>query len=344
MKLADLEHDPYWLPDRLSPDLRTLTCVRVTRQALVESPFLDDRLLVSPREECRIDLAGADIGATVTRLRATAPPPGVIFHTSFCSSTILARTLHRDGDCLALKEPRILFDVAGLLRAPDARVNPQTKQAMVALAFALLRRRLREGEAVIVKPTNLANNLLPFAVAEGCQVLLMYSELRPFLISLLMRGEPGHLFGRSIFRSLLEGGTRLSTMAIPEALMLTDGQAAALAWRQQMELFATAIATAPPDRIRTLCSESFHRQTTSCIDAAYRHFGIASEPNAAPANDVLAANVKRPGEAFDSTENRERRGAFEAFAAETLDDLLKWAAPLRIERDFSLPLGNALLG
>lgn len=346
MRLEEIENDPYWFPDRLSPDLRTMTFVRVARRALIDSPFLDQRLLVEPRQETVIDLTRSDSAAATVRLTANTRPPAFIFHTSFCSSTLMARALQADGEILALKEPRILFEAANMLRAPETQVNQRTKRQIAGLILGLLNRRFDPVERIVLKPTNLANNWLPYAIATGCQVLLMYSELRSFLVSVLMRNEPGRLFARSIFGALVQEGTPLTKIPVAQALLFTDAQIAALAWRQQMELFASAAAAAPRGQVKTLWSEDFHDRTQDVLRAAFLHFGTGLSPNVLSAIASYAhfgTDAKHPGRFFDSKENEERRGAFEANFAETLTDTLGWAKTLRLAYDLELPLDNPLM-
>lgn len=346
MRLEEIESDPCWFPDRLSLDLRTITFVRVTRRALIDSPFLDQRLLVEPREEVSIDLTRSDPAAATVRLTANTRPPAFIFHTSFCSSTLLARALLADGASLPLKEPRILFDAANMLRAPETQVDQRTKQLIAGLILGLVNRRFDPAERIVLKPTNLANNWLRYAIASGCPVLLMYSELKSFLISVLMRNEPGRLFARSIFGALVQEGTPAARIPVAQVLLFTDAQIAALAWRQQMELFAAAAVSAPRGRVKTLWSEDFHGRPQEALRAAFVHFGVGLSSDALSAiasRGLFGADAKHPGQAFGSEENAGKRRAFETDFAETLSDTLEWAKPLRLARDLEFPLGNPLL-
>lgn len=346
MRLEEIENDPCWFPDRLSPDLRTITFVRVIRRALIDSPFLDQRLLVEPREEISIDLTHSDPAAATVRLTANTRPPAFIFHTSFCSSTLLARALQADGASLPLKEPRILFDAANMLRAPEKQVDQRTKQVIAGLVLGLVNRRFDPAERIVLKPTNLANNWLRYAIASGCPVLLMYSELKSFLISVLMRNEPGRLFARSIFSTLVQEGTPIAKIPLAQVLLFTDAQIAALAWRQQMELFAAAVSSAPRGQVKTLWSEDFRSRPQETVHAAFVHFDTSLSPDAvsiAASHALFGANAKHPGQAFDREENAGKRLAFETSFAETLADTLEWARTLRLAYDLEFPLGNPLL-
>src|SRR4029453_4682467 len=69
------------------------------------------------------------------------------------------------------------------------------------LVLRLLARPFDRGEAVIVKPSNFANGLIlpAFDANPGSPPVRLYSDLPPFLRSLVKRGLFGRIFGRRLY-------------------------------------------------------------------------------------------------------------------------------------------------
>src|SRR5579863_9677211 len=88
------------------------------------SAFLDHRIKSGRREASRAPLDA------MTRLRAAVPPSAqppihYIFHTAFCCSTLISRSLDLEGVCTGLREPPVLMQLANAKRTgapgwPDA--------------------------------------------------------------------------------------------------------------------------------------------------------------------------------------------------------------------------------
>lgn len=338
--LIQLERDPLWFPNAISPDLARLQFVRVTEAELVESPFLDHRHLGSARAEAVVDLTTVDLPAAVERLRAANRPAAFIFHSAFCRSTAMASALQTTGT-LVLREPDILRQCIAWL--PQANVTRRGREDLVAeLILCLLQRPLRAAERVIIKPTNLASPWLERARARGSQVLLMYSGLRDFLISILDRGEPGRLFARQTYAMLAARGG-LSRISQDRGMLLTDIQVAALAWRQQLELFAEAAERG--GEVRTLASDDFARAPADALQAAFRFFDIELQSAACAkiATHAFDRDAKQPMEAFDRLARERERAKTEADYSDSLEATVKWIGAQRIARDVRLPLANTLV-
>lgn len=201
----------------------------VTRDILAGSSFIDQRI--------RADLDTAR-SVSLAEIEQTPPPrnacaPAFIFHTAFCCSTLLARSLDHPGRTLVMREPPSLLQLAEMRRGPaEAR---QRGDALLEPTLRLLNRPFAAGERVLIKPTNLVNNLAP-ALAEarpGSRVLVLYDDLEAFLVSVLKRPRESErgiaLFLQRLLRD--EPAQRLPR----GALEVTDlPRRAALAWALQM--------------------------------------------------------------------------------------------------------------
>lgn len=339
--IEEVEADPLWFPVAVSADLRALQFQRVTADELGASPFLDARHLGGPRDSLVVDLEECDLAGAVERLRKANPPPAFIFHTAFCRSTLLAAALNQTDACLALKEPDILRQAGDPLRsAPPARAR-----LIAQLIMGLLQRPVRRGQAVVIKPSNLANPWLRFAAQEECPALLLYGPLRDFLVSILLREEPGRVFARQVFAMLAEDGGALAQVPADRAFLLTDLQVAALAWRQQMEIFAAA-ASGAPAQVRTLCSLDLGASPDATMTAACRFLGVPATPATLARvveGPLFRRDAKHPDRAFDGAQHGATRDRIASMHGDSLEEVGRWAATLRLACDFNLPLPGDLL-
>ena len=238
MQLTELISDPCWFPAALDSKAETMTFARVDRNSLSAEPFLDQRMSGSVTGYETAGLA-AVIGAVAQQRQST---PTFLFHSAFCCSTLLARSLDQHGTTLALKEPDILMGLANAIRVDaELRKSAQRSDALVRTVFTLLSRNFSSAENVLVKPTNSANNLLPFAIAAGAPVLLLYGGLRSFLVSVLKKGEACKSFVRQQYNIFALDSVGVAAIPQRQAVGFTDLQIAATVWRHQMELFQRAI-------------------------------------------------------------------------------------------------------
>lgn len=134
----------------------------------------------------------------------------------------MARALDIPGQSLALKEPDILMGLAHAYRM--AKIDPARRKVDQSrdLVLRLLARPHQGNEQILVKLTNTANNLAPMMAASDARIILLYGDLKGFLVSVLKKGEACKAFVRkqySIFALDPEG-----VSGIPErqALGLTD--------------------------------------------------------------------------------------------------------------------------
>lgn len=341
--LADILADPGWFPEAMDTGRDAIRFARVTRDGLAKTPFLDQRMapIITDRRDVRLSDA---LAAWEDDKARKGLMPAFLFHSAFCCSTLLAKALDAPGTCLALKEPDILMQLANALRVDDAlKRDPARAKRLNTFIFGLLGRQFAKGERVLVKPTNSANNLIdPVREAEA-PTLLLYGDLRSFLISVIKKGEPCKGFMRlqyNIF-SLDPGG--LGGIPHRQAMGFTDLQVAALVWRHQMEAFAGAL-----EHDRALASLDFTAlldQPEAVLAAVSRHLKLRHGSDriaAAASGPVFRENSKDAGEAYDPERRERDAAALEAAHAETLDLIEPWAQNLTLSRAASLPLPRPL--
>src|SRR5258706_7689081 len=130
--LADAE----WLAHRYVESRDAFRFVHVPRARHRAIPFLSEALVGEP---------GAMIELPAEQcLREAKPGPlGLLLHSAFGGSTMLARALDRPGAAMGLSEPQLLNDVVGLRR----RGAPPRAVARIAdAATRLLARPFGAGE------------------------------------------------------------------------------------------------------------------------------------------------------------------------------------------------------
>ena len=139
------------------------TFIRTSRTLLSEATFVDGRspIGLAPPETT---LLSSLTGPTANQIH----PSRFIFHMSFCGSTQLARLIDVPRHSLVLKEPNCLVDLSNW-KSLNRRAGKPTQRlgAAIRLAKNLLGRPFALGEAVTVKPSSWANNLIDELASEG---------------------------------------------------------------------------------------------------------------------------------------------------------------------------------
>jgi len=151
---AELAGDPHWFLDNIDPNARVFSFLRMEREKLSGTPFLDQRL-----ERAGAAQATASLEALEASLPSDLPPLNFIWHIGFCCSTLIAHALDHPGKNLSLREPGVTMTLAAAKRGgwfSPQHLGPRLPSAV----FRLLARPFGEGEKVLVKPTNTVNTLI----------------------------------------------------------------------------------------------------------------------------------------------------------------------------------------
>lgn len=336
-----LAADPAWFPSALDLERRLIRFAKIDRVGLKREAFLDDRMAGSVK--------GAGLAA-ISKLQQlpakNAQPPAFIFHTAFCCSTLMARALDAPGQALALKEPDILMGLANAYRmARNENENREIDQIR-ELILRLLARPHESSERVVIKPTNMANNLAPILAATEMRAVLLYGDLKGFLVSVLKKGEACKAFIRkqyTIFALDKEG-----VGAIPErrALGLTDLQIAALVWRHQMEMFTRLLAAPNGDHLRSLDFRMLLDRPADVLRAANAHLKLTiadKDVEAAASGPVFRTNSKFDDQDYDAGARAKDEAELVARHKEELDMIEDWTMKLKLATDIPRALARPLI-
>jgi hypothetical protein len=158
-----------------------------------------------------------------------------IFHIGHVGSTLVSRLLGELGGVLALREPRLLRDLA--LSPPDVRAG------YLGPAPKLMSRTFAADEHACVKATSFVSEIAPELVPPGERALFMFARPRNYIASILA-GENSVREQRMLAATRaqrLQG--RVSAMPTPR----NDAELAAVAWACEMTALE-ASANAMADR------------------------------------------------------------------------------------------------
>ena len=152
-----LATDANWFLHKIEPVQRQALFVRVSRDELRLSAFLDERLLQGNREGGWLSLDSLPEILPANAVRRH------IFHIGHCGSTLISRLLDHWPNVLGLREPLALRTLAELEEnagSPLARFEPRDLPPLRKTVMALLGRPFASGQNTIIKATSSCNCLI----------------------------------------------------------------------------------------------------------------------------------------------------------------------------------------
>jgi hypothetical protein len=333
----DVALDPQWLPHTFDLSGENLTSVFVPREAHRELMFLSDEHFAGSFQTV-VHPASA-IAAHVGQ--ASQAPSHFIFHTAFCGSTLMLKALDIPGRTLGLKEPDVLINLANRFIRSDDRAN----RDRLALVLRLLSRPFEVSESIVVKPTNFANRLaIPVLEASPeSRAVLLYSDVRPLLRSILKRGMWGRIWGRRLFRSAATWTSLEFGFSEDDIFILTDLQALGLGWLMQMQHFKE-VARRFGDRVLMIDSADFLADPARTLKRTSALFqldldeslisGIVNGP-------TFARHSKFSDRDYGNQERAADQNAAEAAHSEELEMVVKWVEAVAAHLNVDLKPASA---
>lgn len=332
--------DPAWFPHALDMERRSLEFAQIDRAGLAREAFLDARMAGSVKAT-----AAAPIDALTPFVAGLSHQPALIFHTAFCCSTLMARALDFPGHSLALKEPDILMGLANAYRM--AKSDPARREIDQArsLIFRLLARPHQGAEQAVIKLTNTANNLAPMMAASDARIILLYGDLKGFLVSVLKKGEACKAFVRKQYTIFALDPEGVSAIPERQALGLTDLQIAALVWRHQMESFTRLLSAPRADNLRSLDFRRLLDRPAETLKAANAHLALGADDDAieaAATGPVFQKNAKFDDQNYDAGARAKDEADLVARHSEELAMIENWALSLKLTTDIPRELPSPL--
>jgi hypothetical protein len=169
----EIARDATWLAQALDPAEGMVRLVAMDRESYRAASFLDDRLLQAPVDKQILSWTLIEQAIT-DDLRSDAR---WIFHIGHVGSTLVSRLLGELDDVLAIREPRLLRDLA--LTPEDIRGR------YVAPTPRLMSRTFSEAETACVKATSFASEIAPQLVPPRERALFMFATPANYVASIL---------------------------------------------------------------------------------------------------------------------------------------------------------------
>lgn len=264
-----------------------------------------------------------------------------VIHSAFCASTMLARGFNLPGISMGLKEPVLLNDIVGYRRrgAPPAAVAERLDHGLHMLA-----RPFVGDKAVVVKPSNVFNALVPLSLTmrPESKAILLYAPLPVFLVSVARKGLWCRLWVRELLEGLIADGIADLGFEPRDYFRQSDLQVAAVGWLAQQRLFHQIVDNFGSGRIATLDSETLTADPENAFKTAARHFGLDVPDTTIETHAAFTTHSKFGG-SFDTADRAaEHRAAAEAYGDE-IEKVLVWAEAVAKTAGISLELPAPLL-
>lgn len=226
----EIARDARWLAQALDPSAGVVRLVAMDGESYRQASFLDDRLIQQAVDAQLVPWPHIE-AAMAADLRADAR---WIFHIGHVGSTLVSRLLGELQGVLALREPRLLRDLA--LNRADVR------QAHVRAIPKLMSRTFGPDEFACVKATSFVSEIAAELVPPGERALFMFANPRNYIASILA----GENSVRELHALSPSRGQRLQPRATVKQPR-NEAELAAMAWACEMTSLEAA-AAAMPDR------------------------------------------------------------------------------------------------
>lgn len=348
ISVADIARNPTWHLYDIDLQRGELHFLETTPETFTISAFLDNRIA-----HTRERLCGFDIDSVITAFRQLPPQQAqmdFLFHSSFCCSSLLARSLQFKDRTLVLREPWVLRRLSDIRRARvvQGQVWGDQGKALVDLALTLLGKTFNASQSVLIKPTHVANNLASdmLALRSSAKGILLYSGLESFLVSNLKKPEETKEKLPALARIFdLETGyaRRFEHLSIENLGFL---QLVVIVWHAQMLMFQELLSSQAGPRLATLDSATLLADPTSTLEAATQFLGYPvgrGELAAIVAGPTWGTHAKDPFSAYSlGMRENENREITERHSAE-IRYVMRWAEKLFASQPHHFPPERALV-
>jgi hypothetical protein len=256
----EIARDATWLAQALDPAAGQVRLIAMDREAYRQASFLDDRMLQQPVDAQVVPWS--DIEAAVAGdLRTDAR---WIFHIGHVGSTLLSRLLGELDGVLAIREPRLLRDLA---------LSPaQLRERYIIAVPKLMSRTFGGEETACVKATSFVSEIAPEVVPAGERALFMYATPQNYVASILA-GENSVQELRMLAPSRAQ---RLANRHIDFPESRHDADRAAAAWACEMTSLEAAAEVMADREIAWLDFDVFLTSPASRLSDAATFFGFAT--------------------------------------------------------------------
>jgi hypothetical protein len=268
-------------------------------------------------------------------------PLHFIIHSAFCASTMLARGFNLPGVSMGLKEPVLLNDIVGYRRRGAA---PAAVAERLDHGLHMLARPFAGDRAVVIKPSNVFNALVPLALTmrPDARAILLHAPLKVFLVSVARKGLWCRLWCRELLEGLITDGIIDLGFEPHDYFRQSDLQVAAVGWLAQQRLFHEIAGKFGPGRIATLDSERLTADPEKVLMAACQHFKLDVPAELISGHKAFATHSKFRVD-FDTADRIAEHEAAAAAYGEEIEQVLTWSVAVALAAGIDLELPSPLL-
>ena len=258
----EIATDARWLAQALDPSAGVVRLVAMDREAYRQASFLDDRLIQQIVDAQLVPWPQIEV-AMADDLRSDAR---WIFHIGHVGSTLVSRLLGELQNVLALREPRLLRDLA---QSP-----PEIRGRYLPAVAKLMSRTFADDEFACMKATSFVSEIAAELVPPSQRALFMFASPRNYIASILA-GENSvkelHALAPSRAQRLRH---RVSTISAA----LNEAELAAIAWACEMTALETAADAMPDRRIEWADFDVMLEHMPEELGRVAAFFGFNAEP------------------------------------------------------------------
>jgi len=290
----EIARDATWLGQALDPAEGMVRLIAMDLESYRSASFLDDRMLQTPVDAQIVPWTAVEEAIT-DELRSDAR---WIFHIGHVGSTLVSRLVGEIDGVLAVREPRLLRDLA--LTPAEIRTR------YAAPVPRLMSRTFGEGEIACVKATSFASEIAPELVPPGERALFTYATPRNYVASILA-GENS----RQELRILAgKRAQRLNARGIHLPAQ-DDAALAAAAWATEMTSLEAAAEAMPDRQIAWADFDAMLHELEEELTRIATFFGFDAEPDelrAIASGPLIGRYSKAPEYEYSPTLRRQLIG------------------------------------
>lgn len=274
--------DPNWMLVGFDPDRYIFTFSKTSRACLRDAIFHDGRTPISLSDDLVV-VPVQDALDWESDLNTLHTAHRIIAHTSFCGSTLLARTLDIDGKAMSFREPQVFVDLANAKSAGHPVHEDLTRwSAINQFVLYQFQRPWNTQEVCITKLSNWANNvLIDWAQLAGpLHLVIMHMDLESYIIANLRGGRERLKYSLNLLDHLAIAGGK-HRLALADAQVSTGDPfqrvlrlLATCYDQQQLLLSSTTQNMSNPNHVQWISKREIIGTPAKSVSRALRAFGL----------------------------------------------------------------------
>jgi hypothetical protein len=255
----EIARDARWLAQALDPSAGQVRLVAMDRESYRAASFLDDRMLQQAVDAHIVPWP--DVEAAVSdEIRSDAR---WIFHIGHVGSTLVSRLLGEIPGVLAIREPRLLRDLA---MSP-----PAVRERYLPAAPRLMSRTFAENEIACVKATSLVSEIAAALIPPAERALFMYAAPRNYIASILA----GENSVKELRMLAVSRAQRLASRVSAIGPAHSDAELAGVAWACEMTALESSADAMAGGRILWADFDRMLTDMPAALRSVTGHFGFA---------------------------------------------------------------------